>query len=306
MNNTMTSLAQRLIFPATMLSGLFTTYCLMQLEVAPEIAALVSVVLFGFLLIPLWERLLPYRDDWSHSDADVKTDVLHIIINGIIPKLWTPVQVALLVGVTHWASEKFGAGLWPHQWPLMVQLALMLLIAEFGRYWVHRAAHTLPLLWRFHGVHHSPNRLYFLNAGRFHPVEKLLLQLPEVAPFIVLGVNVETIALYFTFNTIHGFFQHSNIRLKLGVLNYIFSMTELHRWHHSQVIKESDTNFGNNLIIWDLIFGTFHWPKDSEVDTIGLLNDSYPKDYKGQLAAPFAQTDMSKPVDYASTSETAV
>ncbi|MGH1372177.1 MAG: sterol desaturase family protein [Cellvibrionaceae bacterium] len=294
----------RLAFPVTMAAGLSTTFWLMSQGKSPEIAALISVLVFGFLWIPLLEKALPYRAEWSGSDGDLKPDIIHLIINGIIPKLWTPIQVASLVAITHWASEQYGSNRWPHDWPLLLQLALMLLIAEFGRYWIHRAAHTVPWLWRLHAVHHSPNRLYFLNAARFHPLEKLIFQLPEVAPFIILGVNVETIALYFTFNSLHGLFQHSNVRLKLGLLNYIFSMTELHRWHHSQVIQQSDTNFGNNLIVWDLVFGTSYWPKDSEVSRIGLLSPDYPKDYVGQLSAPFADTDLSKPEDYVKSPET--
>ena len=285
----------RWVFPLTMLSGLAATWGLMQQGIAPEFAALLAVFVFGFVCVHLWERLLPYRQDWSETDRDVTTDVVHLLVNAVIPKLWTPIQVALLVGATSWAAQHWGGGRWPHDWPLPMQLALMLLIAEFGRYWVHRAAHQWPWLWRLHAVHHSPKRLYFLNAARFHPLEKLLFQIPEVAPFVVLGVNAETIALYFTFNSIHGLFQHSNVRLRLGVLNYVFSMTELHRWHHSQRIEESDRNFGNNLIVWDLLFGTFFWPKERQVDTIGLLNPDYPKGYGQQLTAPFARGDISKP-----------
>lgn len=303
-NNALRNGVQRLVFPATMAGGLLSAYVLMQNEVSPEIAALLSVLVFGFVWIPLLEKLLPYRQDWARTDQDVKPDITHLVVNAIIPKLWTPLQIVVLVGVTGWASEHYGAGLWPHEWSLVLQLGLMLVIAEFGRYWIHRAAHTVPWLWRLHAVHHSPNRLYFLNAARFHPLEKLIFQIPEVAPFIVLGVNVETIALYFTFNSLHGLFQHSNVSLKLGFLNYIFSMTELHRWHHSKKIRESDTNFGNNLIIWDLLFGTFHWPKNSEVGEIGLLNPDYPKGYFDQLSAPFSDADLSKPEGYSGVAKT--
>lgn len=262
----------------------------------PAIAALI-VLVFGFLCIPLWEKLIPYRSDWSQPDQDVGTDLSNIIINGAITTIEKPILVALLISITAALSEKFGGDLWPSTWPLLAQLFLMLLIAEFGRYWVHYAAHKVPALWRLHAVHHSPNRLYFLNAGRFHPLEKLIFQLPEVVPFILLGTNVETISLYFVFNSIHGLFQHSNIDLKLGPLNYVFSMTELHRWHHSKKIDQSDRNFGNNLIVWDIMFGTFYYPRGGNVKEIGLLNPDYPKSYLEQLKAPFASGDISKSRD---------
>ncbi|MGB5326014.1 MAG: sterol desaturase family protein [Pseudomonadales bacterium] len=293
----MIKLASIIVFPLTIGTALITTWAGFAIfELPHALAAGLSVLVFGFVWIAILERLLPYRPAWNNSDSDILTDIIHIIVdNGIIVTLEKPVLVALLVGISGWLSARFGAALWPGDWPLLAQLFLMLLIAEFGRYWIHYAAHKVPWLWRLHAVHHSPNRLYLLNAARFHPVEKILFQLPEVVPFILLGTNIETITLYLTFNSIHGLFQHSNIHLRLGWLNYIFSMTELHRWHHSKLPDESDRNFGNNLIIWDILFGTFYWPRNREVGDIGLLSAEYPKTYLGQIKAPFAERDISKP-----------
>ena len=300
------SLAQRwiptLAFPLTIGCALFATWAGFALFDLPHtMAAALAVLVFGFMVIPILERVLPYRENWNHNHGDTRTDIIHLLVsNGIVVNLEKPLLVAALVGATAWLAEMVGGGLWPDEWPLFSQLFLMLLIAEFGRYWIHLAAHKLPWLWRLHAIHHSPSRLYFLNAGRFHPLEKLIFQIPEVVPFVMLGTNIETIALYFTFNTIHGFFQHSNIQLHLGWLNYVFSLPELHRWHHSKKIEESDRNFGNNLIVWDLLFGTYFNPKGREIEDIGLLNPEYPKGYMGQLTAPFASRDISKPEDYTS------
>ncbi|MEM7360589.1 MAG: sterol desaturase family protein [Pseudomonadota bacterium] len=292
-------LLSMLAFPLTMSMALFSAwYGFAVLEWGPTATGFAVVFVFGFVLIPILERVLPFRPKWNKNDQDVNADVLNLVFNTVLTTLEKPLLVALLIGVTAALSEQFGGSLWPSDWPLLAQLFLMLLIAEFGRYWIHFAAHKIPLLWRLHAIHHSPNRLYFLNAARFHPIEKFLFQLPEVVPFILLGTNIETITLYLVFNTIHGLFQHSNIRVKLGPLNYLFSMTELHRWHHSKNIHESDRNFGNNLIIWDIVFGTFYYPKGKTVDDIGLINPDYPKTYLGQLVAPFADRDISKPVGY--------
>lgn len=285
-----------LIFPLTMATALVLTWIgFTHLGYGHALSGSIIVLVFGFMLIPLIERLHPYRTDWNAGDKDTGTDVLNLLVNLGVTTFEKPVLVALLISATAALSTAFGGSLWPSDWPLIVQLFLMLLIAEFGRYWIHFAAHKVPMLWRLHAIHHSPNRLYFLNAARFHPLEKILFQLPEVVPFILLGANIETITLYFVFNTIHGLFQHSNIRLKLGPLNYIFSMTELHRFHHSKRIEESDRNFGNNLIVWDILFGTFYYPKDQDIEEIGLLNTVYPKSYCGQFLAPFKGRDISKP-----------
>ena len=112
-----------------------------------------------------------------------------------------------------------------------------------------------------------------------------------------MGTSESALLMYAIFNSIHGLFQHSNIYIKMGWLNYIFSMTELHRWHHSKRIGESNTNYGNNLIVWDIVFGTFFWPKEQEVAEIGLLNPDYPEHYIGQVTAPF-KGNIDKPKDF--------
>jgi hypothetical protein len=100
-------------------------------------------------------------------------------------------------------------------------------------------------------------------------------------------MNQEVLTTYLVFYGINGFFQHSNIKVKYGILNYIISSSELHRWHHSEIPRESNGNYGNNLIIWDIIFGTWFLPKNRSVETIGLRNRNFPKDYISQLKAPF-------------------
>lgn len=285
-----------LIFPLTLGTGLFTTYLGTQLINPIAAAGAVSIVSIG--VVAILERLLPYRRDWNHNRGDLPTDILHTVIHQILLSRGLNLLYALLLaGATAWLAERYGSSLWPHHWPLLAQLLLVLVIAEFGRYWVHRFSHRSPWLWRLHAVHHSPKRLYVLNAGRVHSLEKALYLLPESIPFILLGTNIECLALYVTFNSIHGSFQHGNVKVRLGPLNYFFSMAELHRWHHSKIVEESDHNFGNNLAIWDLVFGTWYLPKDREVGPLGLLNQEYPETFLKQLAAPFHRRDLSKEDD---------
>ncbi len=291
--------ASWLVFPVVMTAGLLLVHYLMNTGTEAGIAVLVVSIPFAFLIGGI-ERLLPYRTQWLQSQKDVGTDLLHMFLVQIaIPKIAQPLWAAALVTVVAALAERFGSGLWPHAWPLPAQLFLMLVIAEFGRYWVHRAAHEIPALWRLHAVHHSPKRLYWLNAARFHPIEKVIFLVPEVIPFVLLGTNAETLALYQVFNSIHGLFQHANIDVKLGPLNYLFSMAELHRWHHSREIDESNRNYGNNLIIWDIIFGTWFLPEDREIHEIGLLIDDYPQDFVGQMVVPFKPEGNAKPADWA-------
>ena len=104
----------------------------------------------------------------------------------------------------------------------------------------------------------------------------------------LLGADARVIALVTLFTAIHGLFQHCNVDIRLGPLNWFFSMAELHRWHHSKRIEEANTNYGANLILWDVVFGTRFLPADREPPTeIGIeaLPD-FPPGYWAHLTAP--------------------
>ena len=90
------------------------------------------------------------------------------------------------------------------------------MISEFGGYWAHRLQHTWPVLWRVHALHHSAERLYWLNAGRFHPIDMVMLAGAGFAPLIFLGCPPDTLAITLLFAGMHGTFQHANIHVKLG------------------------------------------------------------------------------------------
>jgi sterol desaturase/sphingolipid hydroxylase (fatty acid hydroxylase superfamily) len=191
--------------------------------------------------------------------------------------------------VAGWLAETIGLRLWPTGWPLAAQLGLALVIAELPQYWLHRLQHEQDWLWRFHAVHHAAPRLYWLNAARFHPVDIWLLYVVGYTPLVILGCPAEVIALFALFDAVFGMLQHANIEIRLGPLNRVFSAAEPHRWHHSRTIREANNNYGSNLIIWDLVFGTFFLPPDREPPTaIGIADlPAFPTGYLAQLAAPF-------------------
>jgi sterol desaturase/sphingolipid hydroxylase (fatty acid hydroxylase superfamily) len=239
------------------------------------------------LLITALEKACPHLERWQGNRNDVRVDLTFMI--AIQVALPTLLAVTLSTAAVDWADQAGWqpSGLWPHQWPTGLQVILMLLSAEFFRYWLHVAAHNVGPLWRLHSVHHSVDKLYWLNVGRFHPLEKGLQYLLDALPFILMQVSPEVIALYLVFYSINGFFQHSNVELRFGWLNYVISSAELHRWHHSRRPEESNNNYGNNLIVWDLLFGTRFLPKDREVVDLGLPNINYPRSFLAQMKAPF-------------------
>jgi sterol desaturase/sphingolipid hydroxylase (fatty acid hydroxylase superfamily) len=180
------------------------------------------------------------------------------------------------------------AAFWPHGWPFWVQALLMILVVDFLRYWLHRAAHENDTLWRLHSVHHSVEQMYWLNTARFHLLEKALQMTLDSLPFLLMAVEPTVLALYYVAYATNGFFQHCNIELRYGVLNYIVGSAETHRWHHSRVPRESNANYGNTVIVWDLVFGTWFLPRDRTVQQLGLQDPEYPKSFLALMRAPFS------------------
>lgn len=250
---------------------------------ATAMTAAVVVALF------VLERVHPYQRDWLHAKGDLRTDLIHNIVNAAIPQVYAIAFVGAATAGAGWLSGAIGLTLWPTGRPLIAQLLLALVIGELGTYWIHRLMHENQFLWRFHAAHHSAPRLYWLNAGRFHPLDLFTQYVLSVTPLILLGAGEGVIALHALFTAIHGMFQHCNIDIRLGPLNWFFSMAELHRWHHSKHLQEANTNYGANIIWWDIVFGSRYLPANRVAPTdIGIEKlPNFPKGYLAHIASPF-------------------
>lgn len=275
-------------YPVVMTVCVAFHFVLIDRDVGSLMAAYVPVTL-GALLVTLLELYLPYRRAWRPSPGEVAHDSLFLTtVQVLLPKC---LSFAAVLVIFHWLQGETWSlrAWWPSYWRVGWQAWWMVVLADGMRYWLHRLSHEWEPFWRFHAVHHAPHKLYWLNVGRFHPIDKALQFLFDSVPFIVLGVGEDVLSLYFVGYAVNGFFQHCNIDVRLGLLNYLISGPELHRWHHSMVKDESNRNYGNNLIIWDLVFGSRYLPADQEVETLGLVNRRYPEGFMDQMAAPFTR-----------------
>ncbi|MEM7444361.1 MAG: sterol desaturase family protein [Pseudomonadota bacterium] len=243
-----------------------------------------AIATFGILL---HETFVPAREEWRPHASDVANDGLFLTFVQVgLPLALRAGALALIVWIAETEDAPLG-GIWPTEWPVLAQVLLMLVIAEFFRYWIHRTLHTVGPLWRLHAVHHASTKLYTINVGRFHPLDKSLQFLGDTLPFLLLGVAPEVFAVYFVLYAINGFYQHSNADVRLGPLNWIVAGPELHRWHHSAELDEAMSNYGNNLIVWDTVFGTRFLPTDRKLGRIGIQNPHWPHGFLAQMAAPF-------------------
>lgn len=268
-------------FPFSVILGFGLYFVLLRTDLPVFLSAGIScfVVLILVILHEIW---LPYRIEWKPTLDDIHIDLAFLLTSKVL------VPAVFLVAVTD-AIQEIGiapTGLWPHSWPVVVQGIMVLLLTEFIRYWVHRTFHKISFLWRFHIAHHNPHRLYWLISTRFHPFEDTIKYVIQTLPFVAMSISSEVLMVPFLIIAFTGFYQHSNCQIKFGPLNYVVHGPELHRWHHSEVVEESEHNYGHSLIIWDVIFRTWFLPRGREVGPLGLVGQ-YPTSYLRQLTAPF-------------------
>ena len=281
---------QHALFPIIMIAGMFLGFAATDAGASLQsitTLALIPVVI-GLIVAPL-ERLMPYSRNWLEGGNDTSVDLMMFISgafwNGFAQYL---IKVLFLVGLVE-AMESYGHGLWPSHWPALVQVFLFILVKDFFRYWLHRALHEVPFLWRFHAAHHSVKRLYWLNGIRSHPVEVVGQAVLFAVPYALLQPTAEVAMVAILMQLTIGIFQHANIDLKLGFWEYIFSIGDNHRYHHYPDKGVGDSNYGGEFILYDILFGTFHKVKGERPhDNIGIgTAPNYPMTMAGLYIAPF-------------------
>jgi sterol desaturase/sphingolipid hydroxylase (fatty acid hydroxylase superfamily) len=170
--------------------------------------------------------------------------------------------------------------------PIVVMGLLYLLIGDFFNYWVHRAEHSIPLLWKFHSVHHASEEINFLTAYRVHPFSRLLFGITEVILLILLGVPP---TWWLPFALARGFLasvQHTDLDWSYGRLYPILVSPVFHRLHHSRDRRDFDSNYSQLFGIWDHLFGTAN-PSRTPPVAVGVEGQPPEPTLVGQLLGPF-------------------
>lgn len=227
----------------------------------------------------LAERLLVYRANWRENDGQLGPDLGHTLLNKGL------VQLAIVTLLALGLMDSREAGVLA-EWPLPAQVLVGLVLSEFGLYWAHRIAHEWPWLWRFHAVHHSVRRLWLVNTGRFHFVDSFASVFASL-PFLLLsGISMDAIVWVSAITAYIGILTHCNVDMHCGWLSYVFNTPNLHRWHHDLDARVGNHNYGENLMLWDQLFGTFYHRPDADVGPIGI-RAPMPAGFVAQLAHPF-------------------
>ena len=154
--------------------------------------------------------------------------------------------------------------------PLWVMWVLTFIFIDLIFYIYHRLSHRVRFLWAVHMSHHSSEEMNFAVSFRqawFGPISKV----PFFILMPILGFDPTIIAVAGVISTLWGIVGHTQIINKLGPLEYVFNTPSHHRVHHGANPEYIDKNYGNLLIIWDKMFGTFE-PERKPV-TFGLVNN---------------------------------
>lgn len=208
------------------------------------------------LTLIVLEAIFPAKPEWRMTFRSFLRDAKYIAAAVATGAAASYVGAMLAIHVA-------GAGHSPvADLPLYVAVPLAILVFDLVQYWVHRWMHetSWPLggfLWRVHAAHHLPDRVYVLMHPAAHPLNDLIVrQAINIGLIKLIGFNADAVFLFSVITAVGGLFSHFNLDVRAGWLNYLFTSTELHRFHHSADPAESG-NYGVVTPFWDIVFGTF-------------------------------------------------
>jgi sterol desaturase/sphingolipid hydroxylase (fatty acid hydroxylase superfamily) len=224
------------------------------------------------------------------------TDLAYYFLNGLLPQALITLAMAAiawaLYNVTPSAIHLWAAGL-----PLPARLGAAWVVGELGFYWGHRWMHEIPVLWRFHSIHHSAEEIDWLVSARAHPLDMVFVRLCGLVPMYAMGLaqplagrrlDVAPLLILLT-GSMWGYFIHANVRWRLGWLEWLISSPNFHHWHHAKD-DHINKNYASMMPWLDKLFGTWYMPKKQWPAKYGT-DYPVPAGLAGQLLHPFMPQD---------------
>jgi sterol desaturase/sphingolipid hydroxylase (fatty acid hydroxylase superfamily)/protein-S-isoprenylcysteine O-methyltransferase Ste14 len=243
-----------------------------------------AIFILACIFIPL-ERLLPLHPEQRILRRDWLNDLVYVLVNGFVIRAgFTVVAGAFMLGITYLFGQN--SILWTGALPIWVQVVLVIIIADIGYYTAHRISHSVPILWKFHSVHHSIEDMDWLATHRVHPVDQIFTNTLSLLPIWTMGFSLEALMIHQLIYHAHALLLHSNLRIKFGPLKWLVASPEYHHWHHANERDAYDHNYAAQLSVIDVIAGTMFMPVKRRPKSYGL-NEPMPRLYPLQLIYPF-------------------
>lgn len=279
--NKLKYLFQVCFYPVILFGTLILAWSLREGGTIP-MATMAALLVIVNGIIWIFEFVLPYEKSWRPDKKVLGLDIFYSLSAALF---LTPLMKLGVFKIYTSFDFEF-LKIWPNQWPVIIQLLIAIIFADFFIYWFHRWCHLTDFGWKAHVIHHTPSKLHFWASARTHPINLFIFYTVEISVLLFLGVEKDIIALWTMFMSINGQFEHCNIDIKPGILTWVLQTCVSHRAHHSPNWKYSNSNFGNQTLIWDHVFGTYHIPKE-EIREVGIKMHNIPESYWEQLKAPF-------------------
>jgi sterol desaturase/sphingolipid hydroxylase (fatty acid hydroxylase superfamily) len=253
----------------------------------------VRLAAFGgvLLLMAAWELAAPRRPLALRRPTRWASNLGLVALNTLVARWLLPLGV---VGVAVLAEERGWGLLNAVPLPTWLAVAVAVVALDLVIYLQHVLFHAVPALWRLHMVHHADLDFDVTTGVRFHTAEVVLSLVLKLAAVTALGASPLAVVVFEVLLNATSMFNHGNVRLPARadrVLRLIVVTPEMHRVHHSVVVRETNSNFGFNLPWWDYLFGTYRAQPAAGHDkmTIGLsqFRDARVGRLHWMLALPF-------------------
>lgn len=211
----------------------------------------------AFILFAGLEALFPRKQRVQSWWQRWLTNFGMVFINSIALRLLgalTAISVAAFAADRDWGLFNI------IELPVILSISLAVILLDMAIYWQHVASHHWRWLWRFHRVHHADRDIDASTGIRFHPIEVILSMLFKCVVVFILGAPVLAVLMFEIILNASAMFNHANMRLPLWLdkwLRFIVVTPDMHRVHHSIITRETNSNYGFFLSIWDRLFGSY-------------------------------------------------
>lgn len=213
-------------------------------------AAIFALVAIAEIFSPRRKLVASKRKRWINN-------ILLSLTNTVILRLVFPI---LPVGVALFCAEKGWGFLNYFQIPLWIALICGVVLLDLTIYAQHKMFHSMPVFWRIHKVHHIDQDIDVTTGLRFHPLEMILSMIIKIAAVATIGAPAVSVVIFEILLNGTTMFNHGNLYIPSvidRIIRLMIVTPDMHRVHHSVIVKETNSNYGFNFSWWDRLFGTY-------------------------------------------------